>query len=110
MEAALRQYIKACRQCADACYQCAKTCKPDPEMLRCHIICKDCGEHCETLSAKFSLGLTPEKNFLNYCISVCEACATECAKFDDDDLFKKCSKVARICQRLLKQLSRELIS
>lgn len=109
MEPTLRKYIKACQQCADACYQCAMISKHNSEMKRCHIICKDCGEHCETLAAKFVLGLTPEKSFLNYCISLCNACSDECRKCGNE-LFKKCSEVAKICSEALKNLSSELIA
>jgi hypothetical protein len=65
----------------------------------------DCAEICQT-SANFMLRMS---NFHNQtcgvCAEVCEHCARDCERFEDDEMMQQCAEACRSCARSCREMA-----
>jgi len=91
--------IVACNKCMQACEQCLTSCIKEPDAqarATCINLLRDCIDIC-ALSARFmSRNSANSKQLCNLCATICDACAAECAKFQDTHC-KQCADECHNC-------------
>jgi hypothetical protein len=96
--AALSSLVQATNDCAAACEFCAASClkEQDLDMMRdCIRLDLDCSDACHLLANLAGRDSRFVAEFARHIASVCDACAQECAKHDQDH----CQKCAAACRR-----------
>ncbi len=91
---ALGNCINHCNYCADACLD-----EDDiKKMVDCIRIDRVCAEACAALNQILTIDNKKVKGLVEYCKSVCSACADECEKHETDHC-KNCAKACRECEK-----------
>ena len=89
---ALGNCINHCNYCADACL--------DEEniamMKNCIRIDGVCAEVCSSLAQILATSYKDVQGLVDYCKTICEACADECSRHDHQHC-KECAKACREC-------------
>ncbi|MCD7901773.1 MAG: four-helix bundle copper-binding protein [Bacteroides sp.] len=90
-------------ECVIYCNHCFSSCLEEEDvkmMKKCIRLDKDCAEVCQ-----FTLGMLHRSPFvdgyLEMCIKVCEACAEECSKHQNEhcqECAKMCKECAEVCR------------
>ncbi|ACK68652.1 protein of unknown function DUF326 [Gloeothece citriformis PCC 7424] len=80
---------KECEHCADACLD------ENNNMAECIRLCRDCSQMCWVSAGYISRGSRFIPQIVRSCIEICQACASECEKHDDDH----CQKCAQTCRQ-----------
>jgi len=91
--------IQALTECAAACNHCASACldQEDVEMMaECIKLDIDCAEICSLLAAFIARNSDYANDLLEPCITICNACAGECAQHKNDHC-KSCAEACRKC-------------
>ena len=97
---ALNACVAACEHCATACLQ-----EDDVKMMaRCIANDRDCADICRLTATLLARGSQHGKHLLRECIEVCEICAAECEKHDDDHC-KQCAEACRRCAEACRALA-----
>lgn len=98
--------MDACNRCAQACDECLNSCLKEPDVqarVRCIQILRDCSDIC-TLSARYmSRGSQFAPTLCRLCADICEACAAECARFQDHHC-QECARYCRDCAEQCRQM------
>lgn len=92
----VRSCLEACNECATEAEGCARQCieAADQSMVECVRLCLDCAALCRS---RVSLMARDSRYYPHPCglvAAVCEACATECERFDDE-LMRACPQARR---------------
>ncbi|SDB28704.1 protein of unknown function [Flavobacteriaceae bacterium MAR_2010_188] len=99
--------ISALGNCINHCNYCADACLDEDNvkmMVKCIRTDKVCAEVCSSLSQVLATNYTDVKGLVEYCKSVCEACAKECEGHDHkhcQECADACRKCAKACEEFL---------
>lgn len=96
----MRECIDRCQGCQEVCLETISHClelggeHAEPGHIR---LLMSCAEICDT-SARFMLmGSEHHALTCGVCAEICDACATDCERFDDDELMEQCADECRRC-------------
>ncbi|MGY3716943.1 four-helix bundle copper-binding protein [Sutcliffiella cohnii] len=90
--------IDACNKCMQACEECLTSCLKEADVQArtlCINILRDCADICSMAAQWMSCGSMYAKQFCQLCVTICDACATECVKFQD----AHCQECANFCRQ-----------
>lgn len=95
----LGRAVKHAMHCAAICNSCADACSAEEmDMRQCIRTCMDCADVCEatyrTSSRQTGSNRQLIRSMLATCVSACEICATECARYD----MAHCIRCAHMCR------------
>lgn len=96
--AQFRECIDACVACVEACDRCAAACLQERNvaaLARCIGLDIDCAHLCRVAAGAMARGSELVPQFCQFCVMVCETCATECASHE----MPHCQECARACNR-----------
>lgn len=91
--------IEACLKCAAACDHCAVSCLEEEhvnDMRRCIRLDMECSAICATAARLTSLNSERIAQQCTICADICDACAAECGKHDNDHC-RMCAEQCRQC-------------
>lgn len=91
--------IHACNACIVACEDCLTLCLKEPDIqarVMCINLLRDCNDICALASRYMSRGSTYAIQLCSLCATICDACAVECAKFQDAHC-QQCAEACRKC-------------
>jgi hypothetical protein len=94
--------IKDLNDCADTCDMCYNACLNEEEvamMARCIELDRECADICRLTSSVLSRDSENRELYLRLCGKICQICADECAKHDNDHC-RKCSKTCQECAEM----------
>ena len=94
--------IDACLTCAALCNHCAVSClkEEDPAMMKaCIQLDMECAAICYATAQLLSLGSNQAKEIAMICAQICDDCAEECAKHNNEH----CRVCADICHNCANQ-------
>jgi len=104
--------IAACADCAAICSSCADACLGEPdvaELVTCIRLNLDCADICAFTGRLFARPSARHEETLRHqleaCISICQACAEECARHEH---MEHCRICAEACRRCAEACQREL--
>lgn len=101
-----KKCIDACNSCMQACEQCLTACLKEPDAAqrgRCVQLLRDCADICALASRVMSRGSDFAGAICRVCAEICEACAQECGRFQDEhcqECARACSACAEECRRM----------
>lgn len=90
--------IEACLRCAAVCNHCASESAKenhDGMMAACIQLDMECAAVCYAAAELMSLGSARIKDICKLCAEICDACADECSKHDNEH----CRECAEICSK-----------
>jgi len=90
--------IEACLRCAAICNHCASSCahEEDANMrAQCIQLNMECAAVCYAAAELMSLGSDHIRDLCKLCAVICDACADECSKHNDDH----CIETAEVCRK-----------
>ncbi|GAB6876634.1 hypothetical protein JCM13210_13610 [Thermaerobacter litoralis] len=91
--------MQACEQCLTACLK-----EPDAAQRgRCVQLLRDCADICALASRVMSRGSDFAGAICRVCAEICEACAQECGRFQDEhcqECARECRACAEECRRM----------
>ncbi len=99
--------ISALGNCINHCNYCADACLDEDNvkmMVKCIRTDKVCAEVCSSLSQVLATNYTDINGLVEYCKSVCEACAKECEGHNHkhcQECADACRKCAKACEEYL---------
>jgi hypothetical protein len=99
--------IDACMKCMQACEECLTSCLKEPDVqarITCIGMLRDCVDICTMASQWMSRGSMYAKQICQLCATICDACAAECAKFQDQHC-KACAEVCKQCANECRNMS-----
>lgn len=91
--------IQALEACAAECNHCASACLDEEHakmMKRCIMLDLDCAAICKETTSALARGSEMATTFLQACVTICDACAEECAKHNHNHC-KACAEACRRC-------------
>ncbi|TLS49988.1 four-helix bundle copper-binding protein [Paenibacillus antri] len=91
--------IDACSKCMQACEECLTSCLKEPDVQarqHCISMLRDCADICSMAALWMSRGSMHAKQLCQLCATICDACAADCAKFQDAHC-KACADACRKC-------------
>lgn len=104
--AAFQSCIDACTKCLQACEECLTACLKEPDVqarIHCIQMLRDCADICALASQWMSRSSMHAKQICQLCATLCEACAADCAKFQDahcQACADECRKCAEACRKM----------
>lgn len=93
-----KKCIDACLECAVLCNHCASSCLQEKNvemMTRCIQLDMECAAACYTAAQLMSLASSKAEEFCRICADLCNECAAECKKHDNEH----CQECARACAK-----------
>jgi hypothetical protein len=90
--------IDACLRCAALCNHCASSCTQEKNvkmMARCMQLDMECAAICYAAAQLMSLGSERATAICHICAEICDACAAECEKHENEH----CQECARACHQ-----------
>lgn len=99
--------IDACSKCVQICEECLNLCLQHSDArdrMYCIKSLQDCAEICSTTACFISRGSGHIREIATVCAAVCESCAKECGRFDDEHCqtcADVCSQCASECRHVL---------
>ncbi|WP_153126007.1 four-helix bundle copper-binding protein [Peribacillus tepidiphilus] len=99
--------IDACNKCMQACEECLTSCLKEAHVQdrkHCINILRDCSAICAMAAQWMSRGSMYAKQFSQLCATICDACAIECAKFQDTHC-QECANLCRQCAEECRKMS-----
>lgn len=99
--------IDECLACAIACEHCATACLGEEDvkmMTRCIQLDRDCADICILTARLLARDSQHGQHLMKECVEICEMCAEECEKHDEDHCQKcaeACRKCAEECRRMI---------
>jgi len=90
--------IDACLECAAVCNHCASSCTQEDNvqmMAKCIQLDMECAAICYAAAQLMSLGSTQAKEICFICAQICDDCAAECSKHNNEH----CRECADVCPR-----------
>lgn len=91
--------IDACNACVVACEDCLTLCLQESDVqarVMCINLLRDCNDICALAARYMARGSTYATKLCNLCATICDACAVECAKFQDAHC-QQCAEACRKC-------------
>ncbi len=98
--------IEACLKCAAICNHCASSCTQEDDvkmMANCIQLDMECAAACYAAAQLMSLGSEKAKDFCLLCADICEACAAECGKHENEhcrECADACTACAAACRKM----------
>jgi len=92
-----KKCIDACLRCAAMCNHCASACLKENDvkmMTACIQLDMECATACYAAAQLMSLGSDRADEYCRLCVDLCEACAEECGRHDN----QHCQECARACR------------
>lgn len=96
-----------CNDCVQACEQCLSSCLKEPDVqarVRCIHLLRDCIDICALATRYMSRNSSYAQQICSICATICEACAAECAKFQDAHC-QECADLCRKCAAECRKMS-----
>ncbi len=94
-----QEIINQLNDCATECNHCYSECLNEKDvamMARCIELDRDCADICQFTASMLARGSKHAHHLLKECADICNACASECAKHDNEHC-KHCAEVCRKC-------------
>lgn len=91
----MQEALGVVSDCAQTCEACAQRCLNDPSMVDCARVCLDCATVCSTMIVLLARESRWYRSLSPICADVCDACASECEKFN----VYHCRICAQACRR-----------
>lgn len=91
--------IDACNKCAQLCNECFRMCLVEPDVKareHCIVDLVECAEICMTAASAMTRRSYHVDRICNLCATICEECASECGKFNDEHT-RACADACRQC-------------
>ena len=103
--------IQACQACANECEHCATAClgEADPKsMADCIQLDRYCADLCRLTAAFMAradgkIGDSIAHRLCALCAEVCDECATECRKHDNEHC-KRCAEACEACAKACREM------
>lgn len=98
------ELIKKIDICVAACNFCASACLKEDNvkmMTACIALDLDCADICKTTGILLARDSQHAKHLLKECVEICEACAAECGRHENDHC-QACAKACRECAEACK--------
>ncbi len=101
------QLIQALNNCKTACEHCADACLEESDlshMVECIRTDKVCATVCGAVSSILATSYANTRGLIEYCITVCEECASICQSHSHDhcqECAKACKECAKACKAYL---------
>ncbi len=99
--------IAVCLGCASFCNHTALWCTDVEthrmEMKKCIELSLECAALCAATAQLISMGSERAKDMCRLCAEVCESCAAQCSKFNNETLIacaELCGKCSNVCRAL----------
>jgi hypothetical protein len=98
--------IEACLKCAAVCDHCAVSCLAEEQvhdMRDCIRLDMECSAVCAATAKLMAMNSTRVAQWCTLCADVCDACAKECAKHDNDHCrmcAAQCKQCADECRKM----------
>lgn len=101
----VRGCLDACSECLQACEVCAEQCiaAADKEMVECVSLCRDTAALADLCITLLARGSRQVGALCHLCADACEACASECGRFDDPVMrgcADACERAAKACRQM----------
>lgn len=99
--------IEACLTAASLCNHCATSCLKEehlPMMSKCIQLAMECSTICYATAQLMNFNSDKVKEIAKLCADMCDACAEECGKHDNDhcrECAEACTKCADECETIL---------
>jgi hypothetical protein len=93
-----KEMIDELNRCANECNHCFSACLEEEDvkmMTRCIELDRECADICQLAASLLARGSENAESYLKVCAEICEACAEECAKHDNEH----CKRCAEICSQ-----------
>lgn len=108
ISAEMMHCVEECQGCHDTCLEAVGYCLQmgGEHAMPGHIrLLMDCAEICQT-SANFMIRMSDlHTKTCGVCAEVCERCAKECARFDNDSVMQRCAETCTNCARSCHDMS-----
>jgi hypothetical protein len=110
VDSSVQQYqtcIDACNKCMQACEECLTSCLKEADVqarIHCINMLHDCADICAMAAQWMSRGSMYAKQLCQLCATICDACAVECAKFQDAHC-QECANYCRQCAEECRKMS-----
>lgn len=98
--------MQACWSCVSACNEVYDACLKEEnvtEMGDCIRVTIECAQSCAYAAEAISRHSMFSEEICALCAVVCEACGSECQKYEEDP-YKKCSTAALACAKQCRQV------
>lgn len=108
MNEQMRRCVEECQRCQESCLESIPHCleKGGAHAAPDHIgLLSACAEICDTSARFMLLGSKHHSQTCGVCAEVCEACASDCAKFTDDEMMQRCAETCRACARSCREMA-----
>lgn len=98
--------IEACLRCAAASQECASFCLKEEDvatMAKCIQLDMECAAICYACAELMSLGSQHAMEICSICADICEACARECNRHENDHCQRcavECNACAEECRKM----------
>lgn len=96
---AMQRLIDAASACEQACTMCAGSASMGMDMDRCHAMCMDCADMCNTTMRMMlrpaGMDMDSMMAMLQACMTMCLACAAECDMHKDMQVCMMCAEACR---------------
>lgn len=92
----LQDVIDDCLGCVKACRMCADNCSGISGMEKCVSYCLECEDQCRKCAIACQHDAPSKFNLMQACAEICDCCAKECEKFDND-YSRRCAEACRTC-------------
>lgn len=101
-----KKCIEACLACAAICNHCAASCLMEEDtkmMAACIQLDMECAVLCYAAAQLMSLGSDKANAVCRICAELCEACALECSKHENEHC-KECAAACNACAAECKKM------
>ncbi|MCW3127931.1 MAG: hypothetical protein JWO03_3589 [Bacteroidetes bacterium] len=91
--------IQQLAECAATCNMCYNACLNEEDvsmMARCIELDRECADICQLTASILARDSENKEKYLSLCADICELCAEECGKHDNDHC-RKCGEVCKKC-------------
>ena len=100
--------LRELNACATLCNICFSACLNEEDVsifARCIELDRECADICQLTASVFARDSENADKFLKLCAEICEACADECEKHEQEHC-QKCAHVCRTCTEMCLEPSR----
>lgn len=109
MNSEMQECIENCGECERVCHETVSDCleKGGRHAEAAHVrLLLDCADICHTSAAFMARGSEHHRSVCNTCMDVCEACASSCARFEQDEMMRTCADMCRRCAESCRRMAR----
>lgn len=103
-----KDLLNTLAECISMCDECVyNVCLGDPAMRDCGQLCIDCADTCRDTHASVSRGSRFMHDKLTACGDVCQICAEECDRFQDNEDMRRCAEICKHCASMCRDTGRQ---